>query len=284
MLNKLKISRNHSSLKPILLICPVLAVLFILYFFPVFRLFYWSFFSPEFTLKHYTHFIRESLYFTILLRTFKIALFVTAISVILSYPVAAFLSEAKGRKHYLMICVILPFWTSVLVRNYAWMVLLQMNGLINKSLMGLGLTTTPLPFMYNTLGVVVGMVHVLLPFMILPIYSVLKGIDKDLKLAAYTMGANRLNTFLRITLPLSLPGVAAGVIFVFVLSLGFFITPALLGGPKVTMIATLIENQINYLNNWGFAAALSLVLLAFTVLFLGALFKVIDVDKITGRV
>ena len=266
------------------MICPVLAVLFILYFFPVFRLFYWSFFSPEFTLKHYTHFIRESLYFTILLRTFKIALFVTAVSVILSYPVAAFLSEAKGRKQYLMICVILPFWTSVLVRNYAWMVLLQMNGLINKSLMGLGLTTTPLPFMYNTLGVVVGMVHVLLPFMILPIYSVLKGIDKDLKLAAYTMGANRLNTFLRITLPLSLPGVAAGVIFVFVLSLGFFITPALLGGPKVTMIATLIENQINYLNNWGFAAALSLVLLAFTVLFLGALFKVIDVDKITGRV
>jgi len=266
------------------MVCPVLAVLFIFYFFPVFRLFYWSFFSPEFTLKHYSHFIRESLYFTILMRTFKIALFVTAVSLILSYPVAAFLSEAKGKKQYLMVCVILPFWTSVLVRNYAWMVLLQMNGLINKSLMGLGLTAAPLPFMYNTLGVVIGMVHVLLPFMILPIYSVLIGIDKDLKLAAYTMGANRLNAFLRITLPLSLPGVAAGVIFVFILSLGFFITPALLGGPKVTMIATLIENQINYLNNWGFAAAISLVLLAFTVLFLGALFKVIDVDKITGRV
>ena len=271
------------SIKPFLMVCPALLILLVLYFYPVFRLFSWSFFDPEFTLKHYLHFFKEPVYLQILFKTFQVALFVTAVSLLLSYPIASFLSEAKGKKQYFMICVVLPFWTSLLVRTYAWMVLLQMNGLINKSLLGLGLTSEPIKFMYNTLGVVIGMVHVLLPFMVLPIYSVLKGLDRDLKLAAYTLGANKFNTFMRITLPLSLPGIGAGVVFVFVLSLGFFITPALLGGPKVTMISTMVEAHVNVLNDWGFAAAISIILLIITILILAAFSKVINFDRIAGR-
>ena len=274
---------NSLSLKHLLLVVPVLLVLLVLYLLPILRLFYSSFFDPTFTLKHYFYFFQNDLYIKILFRTFQMALLVTAISLILSYPVAAFLAEAKGKVQILMICVVLPFWTSLLVRTYAWMVLLQANGLINKYLLELGLVAEPVPLMYNTLGVLVGMVHVLLPFMILPIYSVLKSMDRDLVLAAYTLGANKFRAFWTVTFPLSLPGVSAGVIFVFVLSLGFFITPALLGGPKVTMIATLIENQINELNNWSFAAAIALVLLTFTVLILGLFSKAVNFDRLGGK-
>ena len=277
-------SEKSRSLKHLLLVVPVLLVLLVLYLLPILRLFYSSFFDPTFTLKHYFYFFQNDLYLKILMRTFQMALLVTVISLILSYPVAAFLAEAKGKIQLLMICVVLPFWTSLLVRTYAWMVLLQANGLINKYLLELGLVNEPVPLMYNTLGVLVGMVHVLLPFMILPIYSVLKSMDQDLVLSAYTLGANKFRTFWAVTFPLSLPGVSAGVIFVFVLSLGFFITPALLGGPKVTMIATLIENQINELNNWSFAAAISLILLTFTVLILGVFSKAVNFERLGGKI
>lgn len=269
--------------KSLILLGPALLILFFLYFYPVIRLFYSSFFQPDFTLQNYAYFFQKPLYLKILLRTFKVALLVTVVALVIAYPLAMFLAEAKGKATYLMICVILPFWTSVLVRTYAWMVLLQFNGLINKALIWLGVISKPLHIMYNTPAVLVGMVHVLLPFMVLSIYSVLKGIDPNLKPAAYTLGANKVTAFLRVTLPLSLPGVLAGVIFVFVLSLGFFITPALLGGPKVMMIATLIESQINELNNWNFAAAIALILLTCTLFILGVFFKVINIDRMFGE-
>jgi ABC-type spermidine/putrescine transport system permease subunit I len=269
--------------KSLILLGPALLILLFLYFYPVVRMLYSSFFQPDFTLQNYAYFFQKPLYLKILLRTFKIAFLVTAIALIVAYPLAMFLAEAKGKATYLMVCVILPFWTSVLVRTYAWMVLLQFHGLINKILIGLGIIAEPLHIMYNTPAVLVGMVHVLLPFMVLSIYSVLKGIDPSLKLAAYTLGANKVTAFMRVTLPLSLPGVLAGVIFVFVLSLGFFITPALLGGPKVMMIATLIESQINDLNNWNFAAAIALILLTCTIVILGAFFNVINLDRMFGE-
>lgn len=280
---QIRFIERSPAMQSLALLGPALLILFCLYLYPVVRLFYSSFFQPDFTLQNYSHFFQKPLYFTILLRTFKIASLVTVVALVTGYPIAMFLADAKGKTTYLMICVILPFWTSVLVRTYAWMVLLQFNGLINKALMAMGLIAKPLHVMYNTPAVLVGMVHVLLPFMVLSIYSVLKGIDPNLKLAAYTLGANKIITFLRVTLPLSLPGVLGGVIFVFVLSLGFFITPALLGGPKVMMIATLIESQINELNNWNFAAAIALILLACTLIILGTFFKVIDVDRMFGE-
>jgi putative spermidine/putrescine transport system permease protein len=277
------VSGKRQKLNSFLLVMPVLIVLVVFYFYPVLRLFVWSFFDPDFTLKHYYHIFEKPLYFKILLRTFKIAFLVTLVSLVLSYPVASFLAAAKGKKQLLMVCVVLPFWTSLLVRTYAWMVLLQSSGLVNRLLKSTGLIEKPLHLMYNSTGVVIGMVHVLIPFMILPIYSVLKGIDQDLKLAAYTLGANRVKTFLKITLPLSLPGVGAGILFVFVLSLGFFITPSLLGGPKVTMISTLIETQVNTLNRWGFGAAIALVLLLCVVAILGMFFRFINFEKIAGN-
>ena len=164
-----------------------------------------------------------------------------------------------------LFALLLPFWTSVLVRTYAWMVLLGRNGVMNRMLRDWGLIDAPVMLLYNTSGVLIGMVHVLLPYMVFPIYAALLRMDPDLGRAAEGLGAPAWRAFTRITLPLSLPGVSAGCALVFVLSLGFFITPALLGGGRVIMISMLIEQQVREFLDWPFAAALSAVLLAVTL-------------------
>ena len=162
------------------------------------------------------------------------------------------------------IFVLLPLWTSVLVRTYAWMVLLGRNGIINRMLIDWGIISDPLPMLHNITGVLIGMVHVLLPYMILPIYSAVRRVDPAIVAAAAGLGASRWRIFWRIYLPLTLHGIFAGCVLVFVLSLGFYITPALLGGGQVMMIAMLIEQQVREVLNWPFAAALSAVLLVAT--------------------
>ena len=163
------------------------------------------------------------------------------------------------------IFVLLPLWTSVLVRTYAWMVLLGRNGVFNRWLIDIGVIADPLPLLNNFTGVLIGMVHVLLPYMVLPIYGAVRRLDPALVAAAEGLGASSWRIFWRVYLPLTLPGIFAGATIVFVLSLGFFITPALLGGGKVMMLAVLIEQQIHQTLNWPFAAALSAVLLALTL-------------------
>jgi ABC-type spermidine/putrescine transport system permease subunit I len=160
----------------------------------------------------------------------------------------------------------LPFWTSILVRTYAWMILLGRNGVLNQMLAGVGLISEPVALLYNVPGVLIGMVHVLLPYMVFPIYSAMLRVDRDLLLAAEGLGASSLSVFWRVFLPLTLPGVIAGTALVFILSLGFYITPALLGGGRVIMIAVLIEQQVRQFLDWGFASALSIVLLCFALL------------------
>jgi mannopine transport system permease protein len=172
----------------------------------------------------------------------------------------------------LLAAVLLPLWTSLLVRTAAWFILLQDNGLINRGLMALGLIDRPLPLIFNRTGVVIAMTHVLLPFMILPIYSALRSIPDDLVKAARNLGAGSLQAFQSVTLPLSLPGVAAGVLMTFILALGFYITPALVGGARTLMMSTLIAQQTTELLNWPFASALSAVLLM-TTLVLVILFR-----------
>jgi ABC-type spermidine/putrescine transport system permease subunit I len=191
---------------------------------------------------------------------------VTAICLVLAYPVAFWLSRA-GRVGLAvgMFALLLPFWTSVLVRTYAWLVLLGRNGVINRALRDWGWIETPLPLLHNTTGVLVGMVHVLLPYMVFPIYAALLRIDPDLSRAAEGLGAPAWRSFLRVTFPLSLTGVSAGCALVFVLSLGFFITPALLGGGRVVMVSMVIEQQVREFLDWPFAAALSTVLLVATL-------------------
>ena len=189
------------------------------------------------------------------------------ICLILGYPIAYLLSSVSERnRNLLMILVIIPLWTSILVRNYAWMVLLGRRGVFNSILTGLGVIDAPIRMLYNIFSVHIGMVHMMMPFMILALLGVMSGIDRSLLKVAESLGASRFQAFVRIFVPLSLPGVGAGSLLVFIFSLGFFITPALLGGRGSTMISMLIEQQVSLLN-WGFASALSLLLLVVTVLF-----------------
>ena len=248
-----------------LLLLPALAWLGIVFVYPLGRLLWASLFTPTLSLASYARLLGSSIYLTVFVNTFEISATVTMLALALGYPLAFVLATAGPRVSRLMLAaIIVPLWTSVLVRTYAWMVLLGRRGLVNEGLQSLGLLDAPLPLLYNRLGVTIGMVHVLLPFMVLPIYSVMKGIDVDLLKAAQNLGANRRQAFLRVYVPLSLSGLATGSLLVFVSALGFFVTPALLGGRGDMMIAMLIDNQISQLLDWGLGSALAVVLFAIT--------------------
>lgn len=204
----------------------------------------------------------QAVFVDIFLRTFKISLVVALLCVALGYPVAYLLASLPERRaNPLLILVLLPFWTSALVRTTAWVVLLQTNGVVNGLLDGIGLIDAPLQLIYNRLGVYIAMTHVLLPFFILPLYGVMKGIEPSAMRAASSLGAPPLEAFAKVYLPQTLPGVAAGAIIVFTLSLGYYITPALVGGGADQMISGSIAFYTNQSLNWGMAAALSLLLL-----------------------
>jgi ABC-type spermidine/putrescine transport system permease subunit I len=238
-----------------------MAFLLVLFLYPVVRFLLISLEGGS--LAQYDKALLDGLYLRVLIDTFRIALFVTAITLVLGYPVAWFLASAPPRWAAVgLFCLILPFWTSVLIRTYAWSVILGRNGVINRALLDSGVIDEPLRLLNNEIGVLIGMVHVLLPYMVFPIYAVMRRQDPTLLLASRGLGASGPQTFFRVFLPLTVPGILAGTTLVFVLSLGFFITPAILGGGKVMMIAVLIEHQVRGLSNWPFAAALSAVLLA----------------------
>ena len=274
---------NYSLLQSLFLAAPLLILLSVFFLYPLIALFPESLIADgKFSLEHYRHFFREPLYGFILVRTIRIAAYVTVICFLIGYPVAYFLASLKNQKvaNLLMICVLLPFFTSILVRSYAWIVIFQTKGLINSLFLALGIIERPLSILYTEMAVIIGMVHIMLPFMILPVYSVLKNLDRNLLRAARNLGASAVKAFVRVTFPLSLPGVGAGVMFTFILSLGFFITPALLGGPKTLMISTLIEQQINRLMNWEFAGAISVILLITTVMVVAVFDRIVGLDKI----
>ena len=221
----------------------------------------------------------------VILNSFKIAFTVTLFSLLLGYPYAYLLSGvSESLANKLLIFVFLPFWVSLLVRNYSWMVLLGRHGVFNTILMKLGLISEPVRLLYCTMGVNIGMVHIMLPYMVLSLYAVMKGIDRNLLKAAQNLGANRFNTFVRVFLPLSLPGVAGGSLMVFIMAIGYFITPALLGGAKDVMIAQLIEMNVTLMLNWGFAFAASFVLLFFTIVILIVYNRFLGLDRLWGGV
>lgn len=209
-------------------------------------------------------FWRSSLFRT----TFEITLWITIGCLVIGYPVAYFLANVSTRWRAILIpLVVIPLWTSLLVRTFAWKVILGVNGPVNDIVQGIGLSEEPLGLAFNEsrLGVYIGTIHIMLPFFILPLFAVMRGIPQHLPRVAESMGATPIRSFLRVYLPLSLPGVAAGCLLVFILSIGFFITPALLGGAGDRMIGNMIELQINELLNWEFGAALSFLLLAITL-------------------
>jgi putative spermidine/putrescine transport system permease protein len=202
----------------------------------------------------------------ILLRTFQISLVVTLWCLALAYPLAYWLSTLQARAaNVLMILVLVPFWTSILVRVAAWIVLLQREGLVNKSLLALSIVSEPVALLFNRTGVVIAMVHILLPFMILPLYSVMKAVPPTYLRAAISLGSPPLAAFFRVYVPQTLPGIGAGALLVFILSIGYYVTPALLGGADDQMLSYYIAQYTNVDINWGMACALGTVLLTATL-------------------
>ena len=206
----------------------------------------------------------------ILLRTFHISIVVTLVCLLLGYPLAWWLASLPARPaNVLMILVLVPFWTSILVRVAAWIVLLQSEGLVNRGLMGLGLINEPLALLFNRTGVVIAMVHILLPFMVLPLYSVMKSVPHTYLRAAVSLGSSPIAAFFRVYVPQTYPGIGAGSLLVFILAIGYYVTPALLGGADDQMLSYYIARYTNVEVNWGMACALGALLLAATLVLYG---------------
>jgi ABC-type spermidine/putrescine transport system permease subunit I len=195
-----------------------------------------------------------------------ISLAVTLLTLVIGYPVAYAMTRARGLTFTLiLVCVVLPYFTSTIVRTYAWMVILGRNGIINQLLLGMGLVDEPLQLMYNRLGVLIGMTYVLLPYMVLTLFATMKSVDGRLLQAAAGMGARPMTIFTRVFFPLTFHGVMAGSLIVYILAMGFFITPALMGGPDDLMMAMLIEREVELSHNWPVAAIMTIILLVITL-------------------
>jgi ABC-type spermidine/putrescine transport system permease subunit I len=264
---------------------PALLLVTITMVLPVAWLFWLSFLGDDgaLSLVHYARLIEQPSYARIFRATFEISAIATAICIVLGYPLAYVMSQLPPRIAALcMIGVLMPFWTSILVRTYAWLVLLQRQGLINSWGIRLGLWDEPLALVHNLTGTLIGMVHIMLPFLILPLYGSMRVIDRDYLRAAANLGASPTRAFWLVFLPLSLPGLLAGALIVFILCLGFYVTPALLGGGKVIMVANRIANDIEIFFNWGAASALGVVLLALTALILLAAARLVRLDRLFG--
>lgn len=225
----------------------------------------------------------EAAFADILGRTFQMSAVVTFFCLLLAYPLAYWLSTLPERKaNVLLILVLLPFWTSVLVRIAAWIVLLQNNGLVNRFFMWIGLTDTPIPLLFNRVGVIIAMVHILLPFAILPLYSVMKSVPPNYLRAAISLGSAPFAAFVRVYLPQTYPGVAAGGLLVFITSIGYYVTPALLGGAGDQMLSYYVAQYTNVEVNWGMACALGGVLLTATLVLYALYRKVAKAELSLG--
>jgi len=264
---------------------PALLIVLVILVIPVGWLFYLSFLGADgsFSLENYARMVQRKSYLRIFETTFVVSIATTAICILIGYPFAYFLSQLPRRAANLcLITVLLPFWTSLLVRTYAWLVLLQKRGLINEWAIDLGLWEEPLKFVHNMTGTLIGMVHIMLPFLVLPLYSSMSAIDRNLMKAAANLGASPSRAFWTTFFPLSLPGLFAGSLIVFVLCLGFFVTPAVLGGGRVIMVSMKIASNIELFVNWGAASALGVVLLAMTAAILWLAARFLKLEQLGG--
>ena len=267
------------------LTAPAVIAVAIIMVMPVTWLFYLSFLADDgsFSFEHYARMVESKSYARIFMTTFKVSIYTTAICILIGYPLAYFLSQLPSRMANLcMLTVLLPFWTSLLVRTYAWLVLLQRKGIINSWGIDLGLWDEPLKLVNNLNGTLIGMVHIMVPFLILPVYGSMKAISQDYMKASSNLGATPSQTFWQVFFPLSLPGLFAGTLIVFVLCLGFFVTPAVLGGGKVIMVSMAITTNIELFFNWGAASALGVVLLIITMSILFVSSKLLNLNQILG--
>ena len=262
---------------------PYLFLIFFLIIIPVGWLFYMSFIGRDgsLSMENYMRMWKSKAYMRIFITTFKISFLTTLICALLGYPLTYFMSQLSNRwANICLIGVLLPFWTSLLVRTYAWLVLLQRKGLINNLGLDLGIISEPIKFVHNTSGTLIGMAHIMLPFLILPLYANMRAIDKDCLKAAANLGATPTRAFWTVFFPLSIPGLLAGLLIVFVICLGFYVTPAVLGGGKVIMAAMKISANIELYFSWGAASALGVVLLVVTMIILYIASKLVSIDQV----
>lgn len=276
--------QRREQLIMLALALPALLVILLLVVLPVGWLAWQSIWHDGFTLENYRRILAEDIYWRSFALTFEISALVTLLALLLGYPIAYAASVAPRRWSILILAmVVLPFWTSVLVRAYAWLALLQRTGVVNQLLRQLGLIDEPLALVHNTFGTVIATLHILLPFMVLPLYATMQKIPRDLLQAGASLGAGPVLTFWRIFVPLSLPGVLAGCTLVFVLSLGFYITPELLGGGRTVMVSMLVSRNIELYDQWGAASAVGVVLLLAVAAIFFAVSRVIPLDRVLGQ-
>ncbi len=263
---------------------PALVLLFVFFVVPVVSLLLRSVLEPVPGLGNYAELLGSSTYLRVFLNTFLVSGLVTAISLLIGFPVAWTLAIMPAHWARIVFAILLlSMWTNLLARTYAWMVLLQRTGIINKTLMNLGVIDQPLTLVNNLVGVTIGMVYIMLPFIILPLYGVIRRIDPSILQAAALCGATRWQSLRRVLLPLAAPGMAAGALMVFVMSLGYFVTPALLGGTSNMMLAELIAQFVQSLVNWGMGSAAALVLLVATLALYAFQLKLFGTSQMGGR-
>lgn len=266
-----------------LLIAPALLLVGVIYFLPLARVLAISVLEPEPGLGNYALLFTSPPIQRVLATTLRICVFTTAITLVLAYVVAYVLTHAKPTAQRLMMLgVLLPLWMSVLVRAFAWVALLRRQGVVNNALIGLGVIDEPLSLMWNEIGVTIGMVHYMLPLGILPLWAAMRDIDGRVLAASRGLGASATQTFLRVFLPLSLPGVIGAGLLVFIFSLGFFITPAILGGGKTIMVAEYINVQIHESLRWGVGTMIASTLVAVIFGLMLALSRLVDLRSLFG--
>lgn len=265
------------------LVLPALLLMLVAYCVPLARVLWISFTEPRFGLGNYGLLFTNPAVGRVLLTTLRISLTTTVISVVIAYVIAHAITHASAaHRRAMLMFVLMPFWVSVLVRAFAWVTLLGREGVANKTLLALGLASQPLDMMYNELGVNIGMIHYMVPVATLTLYANMAGLDRRLVSAARGLGASPLQAFMRVFLPLSLPGVAAAAALVFVFSTGFFVTPALLGGGKTLMAAQFITVLVTETLQWGMATMLASTLLVVIFALLSALAAVFDLRRVFG--
>ncbi|PMS36609.1 putative spermidine/putrescine transport system permease protein [Trinickia symbiotica] len=259
-------ARRRRDWRRLRLLAPALLLLAIFFLLPVLSLLLRSVLEPTPGLQNYAQLLGSTTYLRVFGNTFLVATVVTVVTVAIGFPTAWLLAIAPRRVSSVLFAILLlSMWTNLLARTFAWMVLLQATGPINRLLMALGVVSEPIALVNNLVGVTIGMTYIMLPFLVMPLHATLRSIDPSTLRAAAICGASRWQAFWRVLVPLALPGVASGALMVFVMALGYFVTPALLGGPSYMMLAELIAQLVQELLNWGLAGAAALVLLAVTL-------------------
>ncbi len=283
--------RSNLYVKLAVQLAPGMFWLIAFFVIPILLVFLYSFYRfsngtmiETLTLENYLRVFHDTIYLKVFIKSLRYGLIVTLACLFIGYPVAYFLARSTyKRRDPLFLALIIPFWTSIVVRTYAWKMLLGTNGLFNYYLGKFGLIDAPIRLLYTEQAVLVGLVHVFLPFMILPLYAALEKIDPSLEEAAMDLGANRFRTFLKIILPLSVPGVSTGCLLVFILAIGSFLTPDLLGGSSQSMISNIIRGEFYITFNWPFGSALAVLLLVIILTMVAVYNRLFKVEKIMGE-